>query len=115
MYGILHVYGVLLVGKMSCVIRCLLLLEWAILLTLEWQDHITRTFLSVDIYQSMIFHKQTRKMTNSATVTRTFLSVNIYMMQRNSVILTGYLFRQWLACVHVPIWKNVRCLCVCHL
>ena len=27
-----------------------LTLEWAILLTLDWQDHIIRTFLSVDIY-----------------------------------------------------------------
>ena len=107
----------------SCVIRCVLLLEWAILLMLEWQDHITRTFLSVDIYRSIIFHKWTRKMTNSsysphpivsisATVTRTFLSVDIYMMKCNSAILTGYLFRQWPVCVRVPNWKNVLCLCV---
>ena len=64
---------------MSCVVRCvwlhqeradvmleslLLMLEWAILLMLEWQDHIIRTFLSVDIFI-------------------------------------------WLACMHVPNWKNV--------
>ena len=43
---------------------------------------------------------------------RTFLSVDIYMMKHNSAVLTGYLFRQWPACVHVPNWKNV--LQVCH-
>ena len=57
MYGVLHVYGVLLIGKMSCVIRCVLSREWPILLMLQWQDHITRTFLSVDIYWSMIFNE----------------------------------------------------------
>ena len=57
MYGVLHVYGVLLIRKRSFVIRCVLSLEWPILLMLVWQDHITRTFLSVDIYRSMIFSK----------------------------------------------------------
>ena len=53
----LHEYSVLLIRKISCDIRCLLSLEWAIFLTLVWHDHITRTFLSADIYRNMIFSK----------------------------------------------------------
>ena len=26
--------------------------------------------------------------------------------KRDSALLTGYLFRQWMACVRVPNWKN---------
>ena len=58
MYDILHMYGVLQIRKRSCVIRCVLWLEWPILLMLVWQDHIARTFLSVDIYRSMISNKK---------------------------------------------------------
>ena len=85
------VYGVLLIGKMSCVIRCVLLLEWTVLLMLEWQDDIIRTFLSVDIFRIMIFHKRTRKMSWQVRqcrillmlewqehIIRTLLSVDIY-------------------------------------
>ena len=36
------------------------------------------------------------------------------MMKGDSAILTGYLFRHWPACVHVPNWKTVLCLCVWH-
>ena len=43
---------------------------------------------------------------------KTFLSVDIYMMKCNSAVLTSYLFQQWPACVYVPNWKNVLCLCV---
>ena len=64
MYGVLHVYGVLLIRKRSCVIRCVLWLEWPILVTLVWQHHITKTFLSVDIYWSMIFNKKKYNVTN---------------------------------------------------
>ena len=64
MYDILHMYGILQIRKRSCVIRCVLWLEWQILLTLVWQDHIARTFLSVDIYQSMIFNKKKFNVTN---------------------------------------------------
>ena len=39
------------------VMRCVLSVEWTILLKLEWQDHTIRTFLSVDIFRNMIFHK----------------------------------------------------------
>ena len=46
---------------------------------------------------------------------KTFQSVDIYMMKCDSAILTGYLFRQWPVCVHVPNWENVLCLCVWHL
>ena len=77
---------------MSCVIRCILLLELAILLMLEWQDHITRTFLSVDIYRSMIFHKWTR---------------NIGDCHKNFPV-SRYLYDE----TRLPNWKNVLCLCV---
>ena len=48
--------------------------------------------------------------------------VHFCICWRNSAKLTSYLFRQWLACMCVPNWKNVlgvsiviRCvwLCVC--
>ena len=62
--------------------------------------------------------------------------VQFCICSRDSAVLTGYLFRQWPACMHVPNWKNVlqvsgvvrcvygvlligkmscvvRCLCVC--
>ena len=32
--------------------------------------------------------------------------VHFCICWRDSAVLTGYLFRQWPACVHVPNWKN---------
>ena len=32
---------------------------------------------------------------------------NLLRYTLHSAVLTGYLFRQWPACVHVPNWKNV--------
>ena len=33
--------------------------------------------------------------------------VQFCICSRDSAVLTGYLFRQGLACMHVPNWKNV--------
>ena len=33
--------------------------------------------------------------------------VHFCICWRDSAVLTGYLFRQWPACVRVPNWKNV--------
>ena len=80
---------------MSCVVRCVLSLEWAILLKLEWQDHIIRTFLSVDIFRSMIFHKWTRKMSWQA------LSSDGEIVQKQTLRTLH------MSCV-------IRCVCVWH-
>ena len=78
---------------MSCVVRCVFSLERAILLMLEWQDHIIRTFLSGDIFRSMIFHKWTRKISWQA------LSQDGEIVQK-----------QTLHTLHISC--GVRCLCV---
>ena len=45
--------------------------------------------------------------------------VHFCICWRDSAVLSGYLFRQWPACVRVPNWKNVlgvsavvRCVCM---
>ena len=44
--------------------------------------------------------------------------VHFCICWRDSAVLTGYLFRQWLACVRVPNSENnvhgfIVCVCVC--
>ena len=39
--------------------------------------------------------------------------VHFCICWRDSALLTSYLFRQWLVCVHVPNWKNVLGVRMC--
>ena len=83
--------------------------------TIWWMDIVSIRFVDSDIIYTLWLHL--RIIISSSSIYRGELSflqlVHFCICWCDSAILKGYLFQQWLACVHVPNWKNVlRVRCV---
>ena len=89
-------------------VRCGFSLERAILLMLEWQDHIIRTFLSGDIFRSMIFHKGLANWKMSC-VMRCVLSLEwavLLKLEWRDHIIRTFLSGNIFTCITVVRWGN---------